>query len=95
MNPQSDKLFPYRISITNVNDSKGSLTSVSAKDIPYEIKRVFTITVKSPNLERGGHAHKGCWQTIVPLEGTIRIFSINKFENLIFHYKFGYYSSIK
>jgi hypothetical protein len=81
MNPQSNKLYPYRISITNVNDSKGSLTSVSANDIPYEIRRVFAITVNSPNLERGGHAHKVCWQTIVPLERAILISSINKFEN--------------
>jgi hypothetical protein len=81
MNPQNNKFSPFRISITNVIDSKGSLTSVSANDIPYEIKRVFAISVNSPNLERGGHAHKVCWQTVAPLEGTVIIFSINKFEN--------------
>ena len=64
---------PSLISISEIKDKKGSLTSVSNKDIPYEVKRVFTITVDSDCLERGGHAHKECWQTIVPIHGPISI----------------------
>jgi|LakMenEpi03Aug12_release.lakeMendotaPanAssembly.Ray.scaffolds.fasta_scaffold09487_12 hypothetical protein len=81
MNTQNSNFSPYIISITNVNDSKGSLTSVSDADIPYEIKRVFAITVTSPNLERGGHAHKVCWQTIAPLQGRILMFVSSNREN--------------
>jgi hypothetical protein len=64
---------PSLISITEIKDEKGSLTSVSIREIPYEIKRVFTITVDAHNLQRGGHAHKECWQTIVPIHGPISI----------------------
>jgi hypothetical protein len=64
---------PSLISITEIKDDKGSLTSVSIGEIPYEIKRIFTITVGAHNLQRGGHAHKECWQTIVPIHGPIAI----------------------
>lgn len=64
---------PSLISVIEIKDEKGSLTSVSNNEIPYEIKRIFTITVGSQNLQRGGHAHKKCWQTIVPIHGPMLI----------------------
>jgi hypothetical protein len=49
------------------------LLSISCEIIPFQIKRVFTLSPSS-NLEpRGGHAHKTCWQLIFPVAGEILV----------------------
>ena len=50
------------INIKRINDDRGSLSIISEINLPYKIKRVFTISSKNI---RGNHAHKKCNQFLV------------------------------
>jgi len=43
-----------------------------AKDIPFDVHRVFTVSAKSGNF-RGDHAHKKCSQLLVCVAGKIHV----------------------
>ena len=44
----------------------------SGKQIPFDIKRVFTVSAMSGSI-RGDHAHKKCTQLLVCVAGKIRV----------------------
>ncbi|MBE7423372.1 MAG: FdtA/QdtA family cupin domain-containing protein [Zoogloeaceae bacterium] len=44
----------------------------SGKAVPFDIKRVFTVTARANDV-RGDHAHKLCSQLLVCLAGTILV----------------------
>jgi dTDP-4-dehydrorhamnose 3,5-epimerase-like enzyme len=60
------------IPIFRLDDKRGLMTVVSSSVIPFEIKRIFSISSK--NMYRGNHAHKDCAQFIVCLSGFLDVF---------------------
>lgn len=56
-------------------DDRGSLAAIQNSDLPFEIKRVYTIT--NPQGIRGGHRHKKAIQAIVCLSGSCVIYNNN------------------
>ncbi len=59
-------------SSVHANDS-GSLCVYESGDlVPFDIKRIFTVTAKK-NEVRGNHAHKICTQLLVCVSGMIEI----------------------
>ena len=44
----------------------------SARQVPFDIRRVFTVTAKAGD-SRGDHAHKKCTQLLVCLSGAIDV----------------------
>lgn len=55
-------------------DDRGSLVALeSAKNIPFEIKRVYYIFDTKSGVVRGLHAHKDLSQVMVCLKGSCRV----------------------
>jgi len=44
----------------------------TGKYVPFEIKRVFTVSAKTDEI-RGNHAHKECTQLLVAVSGRIKV----------------------
>lgn len=66
------------------DDERGSLRSLSLKKIPFEVKRIFTLNVRDTKRARGGHAHKTCWQVIIPVDSPINLNIFNQVESRVF-----------
>ena len=49
-------------------DHRGRLSSLEFRDLPFVVNRMFTINVNDLKLTRGDHAHKECWQLLVPMD---------------------------
>ena len=71
---------PYIAERKSFHDSRGSLYTVSDKDLDFQIRRVFTITSKETNCVRGGHGHKKCWQAFFSEDRNITLSWVNKFD---------------
>lgn len=57
-----------------VSDLRGDLLVAElARDVPFEVKRVFFITRVSSQRIRGEHAHKECHQLLVCLQGAVTV----------------------
>lgn len=55
-------------------DHRGLLTAAQYPDqIPFVVRRIFTISDIEPNVIRGGHAHRECHQLLIPLGGRILV----------------------
>ena len=61
------------INFKSLGDTRGELISLeSAKDIPFEIKRVYYIFDTQKDVIRGLHAHKELKQVAIVLKGSCR-----------------------
>jgi dTDP-4-dehydrorhamnose 3,5-epimerase-like enzyme len=59
------------ISISSLGDERGGLISLESCDnVPFEIKRVYSIFANLGSLSRGFHAHKKLKQFVVCLSGS-------------------------
>lgn len=62
------------IAFQSKGDDRGSLVALeSAKNIPFEIKRVYYIFDTKSDVVRGLHAHKDLLQVMVCLKGSCRV----------------------
>ena len=62
------------IAFQSKGDDRGSLVALeSAKNIPFEIKRVYYIFNTKSDVVRGLHAHKDLSQVMVCLKGSCRV----------------------
>lgn len=62
------------IAFQSKGDDRGSLVALeSAKNIPFEIKRVYYIFDTKSDVVRGLHAHKDLSQVMVCLKGSCRV----------------------
>jgi hypothetical protein len=60
------------LNFSTVSDSRGDLTFINnLKDIPFEIKRVFTIDNVPSGATRGDHAHHELQEVVIPLYGNL------------------------
>jgi len=66
--------MPKIIELESYSDARGSLVAVeSAKNIPFEIKRIYYIFANKPNVERGQHAHKNLKQIYIAVSGSCKV----------------------
>lgn len=63
--------LPIIVSIPFYTDDRGTLLPISIAGLPFDVKRIFTISKMKAWRKRGGHAHKECWQAIYCLEGLV------------------------
>lgn len=57
------------------NQTNGYLTAYEKNTgVPFEIKRVYTVTEAAPDVVRGYHAHKALEQIFIALGGEIEVF---------------------
>lgn len=62
------------VSFPNRSNEIGDLGVYQSPDaVPFPIRRVFCVRSKDNNAERGNHAHKACWQLLIPLNGAIHL----------------------
>jgi dTDP-4-dehydrorhamnose 3,5-epimerase-like enzyme len=62
------------ITFSSCGDARGILVPIeAAKDVPFEIKRVYTLLRLQAGLTRGAHAHRKLQQVIIALAGHCRI----------------------
>jgi len=54
-------------------DERGSLLPINLKEIPFDVKRVFTIYNVPKNTVRGEHAHHQTKQYLVCVKGIIKV----------------------
>lgn len=64
---------PYLIKLEERKDSRGKLHFLELTEVPFEIKRLFTISVNNESHQRGGHAHKECWQFLLSLDSKVLV----------------------
>ncbi len=54
-------------------DARGSLLSLEWHSLPFEPRRVFTVTGVPSGATRGGHGHRRCSQLLVAVAGEIDV----------------------
>lgn len=55
-------------------DARGGLSVIEElSDIPFEISRVFYTYGTNPQITRGAHAHKSCWQALICVSGSLDV----------------------
>ena len=57
-----------RYHMKDYSDERGSLRSLEFSLFDFPISRIFTMSVQEREYFRGGHAHKVCWQVLVPID---------------------------
>jgi len=74
-----DKIIkePYYLEIRNFKDNRGTLATLDMKEIPFPVKRIFTLSVNNSETIRGGHAHKKCWQAILANSNDVVLINFN------------------
>ena len=74
------------VSFKVVHDVRGNLVPIqSHTDIPFEIRRIYTIYGVPIGVERGGHAHKELNQLILAVAGSFSVRLDNGTEKSTFH----------
>ena len=62
------------LQLPRITDPRGNLTFVEGSaHIPFEIRRVYYLYDVPAGAERGGHAHFGLHQLIIPLSGSFDV----------------------
>ena len=62
------------IALPEKKDERGCLSFLqSARDIPFDVQRVFWIWGVPPGKSRGWHAHRTCAEVVFPLQGSFRM----------------------
>jgi len=65
---------PRLLSFNIVHDLRGNLVPIqSHSDVPFEIRRIYTIYEVPSGVERGGHAHKELTQLIMAVAGSFSV----------------------
>tara|TARA_B100000401_G_scaffold411315_1_gene329981 strand:+ start:316 stop:735 length:420 start_codon:yes stop_codon:yes gene_type:complete len=68
------------------SQEKSSLSVLSFKKfIPFEVKRIFYVNNAVKDEVRGEHAHKACWQLLIPIHGELDIYCNDGSEEKIYH----------
>ena len=62
------------IELASFPDERGKLTvGEVGESIPFEVRRIFTVTGVPEGVVRGGHAHGRCHQLLVAVSGSLRV----------------------
>ena len=55
------------------SDERGLLSPIELHELPFEVKRIFTISEVPKGTERGKHAHRSARQLLVCVQGQIEV----------------------
>jgi hypothetical protein len=62
------------LSLAAHRETRGDLVAIEAgHDVPFPIRRVYTLTAVPPDAHRGGHAHRALEQLFVVLAGALDV----------------------
>jgi len=71
------------VQLTKASDMRGDLLAIELEQqIPFQVKRVFTVMNVPSHHIRGEHAHKLCHQLLVCLQGSITVSADNGNERM-------------
>ena len=74
----SETLETVRLfSLPSHSDHRGSLMAVEFDDLPFEVRRIFTLYNVPEGTERGAHAHRFTTQLLCVLSGTLELIVVN------------------
>lgn len=78
---------PRYIEFPKIPDSRGALTFIEGENtVPFPIKRVYYIyNIPGRETKRGGHAHRGVKEVIIPISGSFEVICDKGFEKTHFH----------
>jgi hypothetical protein len=87
------------IDLPKISDPRGNLTYIEgARNIPFDIRRVYYLYDVPGGSERGGHAHKNLHQILIALSGSFDVLINDGFGHKLYHldrpYKGLYLSSM-
>jgi UDP-2-acetamido-3-amino-2,3-dideoxy-glucuronate N-acetyltransferase len=58
--------------VASITDSRGRLTVAElGEDLPFATKRIFFVNDVPDGQVRGGHSHRGCWQFLLAIQGSV------------------------
>lgn len=62
-------------SIPTFRDERGTLSVVDglADELPFVPQRVFWIYNLPADSQRGGHAHRSCWEALIAIQGSVEV----------------------
>ncbi len=79
------------IDLPKISDPRGNLTFIEGgQHIPFDIKRVYYLYDVPGGAERGGHAHRGLSQLIIPMSGSFDVILDEGGEKKRFHLNRSY-----
>ncbi len=62
------------VSLTSIVDERGHVAVGDVGgSIPFDVRRVFTVSGVPAATVRGGHAHRDCHQLLVVVSGSVRV----------------------
>ncbi|MCZ8513172.1 FdtA/QdtA family cupin domain-containing protein [Paenibacillus filicis] len=61
------------VELPKISDSRGSLTFIENKHIPFEVRRVYYLYDIGAGEKRGSHAHKNLQQLIIAASGSFDV----------------------
>ena len=68
-----DAESPFLLNFLVREDARGELKAIEFTEIPFQVNRYFSVSVTGPDLFRGRHAHKECWQAFFSCVGSQEI----------------------
>lgn len=63
----------FLIPMRRFNDQRGSLLPLEWETLPFEPRRIFTVSGVPPGTIRGGHGHRTCAQLLFAIAGEIEV----------------------
>jgi dTDP-4-dehydrorhamnose 3,5-epimerase-like enzyme len=62
-----------RIALPCFTNARGALLPIEWDSLPFQPRRVFTVTGVPAGVSRGGHGHRRCSQLLVPVVGEVEV----------------------
>ena len=75
------------VEFPQIMESRGKLTYVEGeRTVPFSVKRIYYIyDIPDSNAKRGGHAHRGVQEVMIPIAGQFEVTCDNGVEKTHFH----------
>lgn len=64
---------PTLIPLPRHKDSRGALLPLEWEALPFQPRRIFTVSDTPPGTVRGGHGHHHCAQLLIAIVGEIQV----------------------
>lgn len=61
------------LTFTRQRDPRGVLLPIDVDQLPFPVRRIFTVADVPPGTVRGGHGHRRGWQLLLCVQGQIRV----------------------
>jgi WxcM-like, C-terminal len=67
--------------VTSIPEGLESINIFDFEFLDFPIRRIFWLRIPKKNSIRGEHAHRSCWQVIIPICNNIDLEVHNNFKN--------------